>query len=80
MAQQSIDVRQTCRQAMALSRPCILAGTERANLHLGRTFDVEAEYVDADCYIHLSKPLAAGQAIRCLWPHSLRCRTTLDCL
>ena len=53
---------------MALSRPCILAGTERADLHLGRTFDVEAEYVDADCYIHLSKTLAGGQAIRCLLP------------
>lgn len=36
MAQRLIGVRQTCRQAAALSRSCILLGAGRANLHLGR--------------------------------------------
>ncbi len=36
MAQRLIGVRQTCRQAAALSRPGILLGAGRANLHLGR--------------------------------------------
>ena len=80
MAQQSIDVRQTCRQAMAHSRPCILAGIERAYLHLGRTFDVEAAHTLTQTVISIKENRLQGQAIRCLWPPPLRCRTTLDCL
>ncbi|WP_287389183.1 transposase [Mesorhizobium sp.] len=37
MAQRLIGVRQTCRQAAALSRSSILLGAGRANLHLGTT-------------------------------------------
>ena len=60
MAKQLIGVRQPCHQATALLKPGILLGAERANLHLGRASDAEAEYVDADCLRLTITTLADG--------------------